>query len=171
VSDEVKKTYGQKLNEHWAKPQEMEDDVREYGRVMGRDIMKNVHDTAFQATKCDVYKNKDFYVVLMTKTERMGGVPRTFVMARQSCPSAVYEQSVWKYHHLSQSLEYLWTIPDRFLYWDIVREPEKYLKDKEYAGLAKFVLLMESGELMDWIIKENGEKPDGIIQYKDEGAS
>jgi hypothetical protein len=60
----------------------------------------------------------------------------------------------------------MWSIPDQVLYWHIIRNAPQYLNDPETAGLAKFCLLMESGELMEWIIKENGEKPDGIIQYK-----
>jgi hypothetical protein len=50
-------------------------------------------------------------------------------------------------------------------YWHIVRNPDQYLKSKDVgvADMAKSVLLMESGDLIDWIDKENGYKPDGLI--------
>jgi hypothetical protein len=106
--------------------------------------------------------------VLAMKTERVGGVPRTWVFARQSCPTPTYQQSVWKCHHQTGALEYLWCIPDQVLYWHVIHNAHKYINDAETAGMAKFCLLMESNELIEWVIKENGEKPDGVIQYKTE---
>jgi len=167
TKDVARVTYGQQLLDHWAQKHEAEDDVIEYRRKMEPEIMRNIHETVAKAKDQELYKNHDFYIVLLMKTERMGGIPRTFVMARRSCPTAVYQQSVWKYHHQSGDLEFLWCIPDQVLYWHIIRNAPKFLADKETAGLAKFCLLMESGELEQWIIKENGEKPDGLIVYKD----
>lgn len=170
--DEVKKkTYGEQVLEHWGKKHENEDDVIEYRRKMELEIIRNIQETVTRSKDQDIYKNKDFYIVLLMKTERVGGVPRTFVMARRSCPTAVYQQSVWKYHNVTGDLEFLWCIPDQVLYWHVIRNAGKYLADKETAGMAKFCLLMESGELMQWIIKENGEKPDGIIVYKEQPTS
>lgn len=163
---EDKKSYGQLVNEHWAKKHTNDDDVIEYRRMMEPEILKNIHDTVAKALKQELYRNKDFYIVLLMKTERMGGVPRTFVLARRSCPTATYQQSVWKYHYISGELEFMWCIPDQVLYWHIIRNSHKYLSDPETQGIAKFCILMESGELEDWIIKENGEKPDALIQYK-----
>jgi hypothetical protein len=163
---EPKKTYGQQVLDHWAQKHTNDDDVIEYRKAMEPEILKNINQTVENAVKQDLYRNKDFYVVLLMKTERFGGVPRTMVLARRSCPTATYQQSVWKYHHESGALEFMWCIPDQVLYWHIIRNAHKYLSDPETEGLAKFCLLMESGELMEWIIKENGEKPDGVIQYK-----
>ena len=163
---EPRLTYGQQVLNHWSQQHSDDDDIIEYRRAMEPQIIRNINETVEKALKQDLYRNKDFYVVLLMKTERIGGVPRTMVLARRSCPTATYQQSVWKYHHQSGALEFLWSIPEQVLYWHIIRNAHKYLTDPETEGLAKFCLLMESGELMDWIIKENGEKPDGIIQYK-----
>ena len=40
--------------------------------------------------------------------------------------------------------------------------------DKETAELAKFVILMENGELLKWVKKENGEKIDAVIRIENE---
>jgi len=163
----MKKTYGQHVFEHFSKTHEVEDDVIEYRRQMEPAIMRNIHETVANAKDKDLYSNHDFYVVLLMKTERIGGATRTFTLARRSCPTATYQQSVFKYHHVTGDLEFLWCIPDQVLYWHVIRNAGKYLADKETKGMAQFCLLMESGELMQWIVKENGEKPDGIIVYKD----
>jgi hypothetical protein len=43
--------------------------------------------------------------------------------------------------------------------------------DKECADLAKFVILMESGELLEWVKKENGEKRDAVIKIQEQQES
>lgn len=158
-----KKTYGQSLVEHIQKGYDLEDDVIEYRRVMEKDLVEKLHATATQAKSHTLYQNKDFYLVYLLKIERIGGVPRNYIFARVSCPTPTYRQSVWKYHHVSGHLEYLWTLPDKQLYADILRDYHRYLQDKECAQLAQFVCLDNSGQLLDWVKKENGEKIDGII--------
>ena len=163
----MKKTYGQQVLDHWGTEHSDDDDVIEYRRAMEPEIIKNIWKAIEKAKNQDLYRNHDFYVCLLMKTERIGGAARTFVLARKSCPTPTYQQSTWKYHHESGSLEFLWSIPDKILYYHIVNNAQKYLADKECEGLAKFVLLMESGDLLKWVIKENGEKPDAVIKYKD----
>jgi hypothetical protein len=163
------KTYGQSVVEHDARRLDFEDDLIEYRRVMENDIVRNIHETAEKATQNSLYKHKDFYVVMLMKVERIGQVPQTIIFARQSCPTPVYKQSVWKYHHIAGTLEFLWSIPDSFLYYHIINNTQKYLADKECADIAKFVILMESGELLDWVKRENGEKIDAVIKITEEG--
>jgi hypothetical protein len=163
--NKTKKTYGQIIQEHRQANPYTNEDTHEYARQMGLSLMKDVHQTVAKALKKDLYLNKDFYIETRTKTERLTMTPETWVFARRSCPSAGYEQMVFKYHHQSASLELLWCIPERMRYWHIVRNPDQYLKSKDVgvADMAKSVLLMESGDLIDWIDKENGYKPDGLI--------
>lgn len=101
---------------------------------------------------------------MLTKVERLGGVPHNMIFARRSCPTPVYRQSVWKFKNILDQLEFLWCIPDSILYNHILRKKESYLADKECAELAKFVILMESGELLEWVKRENNEKKDAIIK-------
>lgn len=162
-----KKTYGQQLLEHRKKNLEIEDDVIEYRRPIEEDLARRLHETAFSAKSQSLYKDRDFYLVMMTKFE-VGSVPRTIIFARRSCPTPVYRQSVWKFMHQSDTLEYLWSIPDQVLYWHIFHNQAKYINDKECAVLAKFVVLMESGELLEWVKKENGELKDAVIKFQQE---
>lgn len=153
-------TYGQTVMEHHAKAHTLEDDVIEYRRTMEREIIGNMQSVIAKALTEPQYKNRDFYVVLLMKVEHLGQAARTFLFTRLSCPTPVYKQSVWKYHHFSGSLEFMWSIPDSILYHHILKNPTKYTADKETSDLAKYVILMESGELLEWIKKENGEKTD-----------
>lgn len=159
----TKKTVGQQVQENNDKRQQLDDDVRAYTEAMAPLIQQSLYDTAHQACQHDLYKNKDFYVVLVKNVDKTLGQPKFQVWARRSCPTPVYKQDVFKYHHISGELEFLWCIPSALRYWDIIRNKQEYLSRKETARLAQFVLLMESGELLDWCKKENGEKIDAII--------
>jgi len=164
-----KKTAGQQILEHDSLKLSLDDDITEYRTAMEPGIMQSVHDTAQKAKNNDHYRGKDFYVVLITTIDRVLRQPRIIPLARKSCPTPVYKQSVWKYRTNSDNLEFLWSIPDAILYYHILQNQHKYLQDKECADLAKFVILMESGELLDWVKKENGEKIDAVIKInKDE---
>lgn len=163
----MKKTAGQLVADHNIKNIGLEDDVIEYRRMMEPSIIADIHATIAKALKCPVYDNKDFYIVLLMNTERMLGALQFRTFARRSCPTPVYQQGVWKYHYASGTLEFLWSIPDQVLYWHVYHNAPKYLKDKECYEMARTVCMMESGELLEWVIKENGEKPDVIISVKE----
>jgi hypothetical protein len=159
----TKRTYGQKIIDHNAQNLTLDDDVIEYRKQIEHKLLADLSDVTNQALINPIYKDKDFYIVTLMKVERIGQAPRTFTLARQSCPTPVYKQSVWKYSRLSGNLQFLWSIPDAILYHHILKNQQKYLADKECADLAKFVILMESGELLTWIKQENGEKADALI--------
>jgi hypothetical protein len=161
--NEKKKKAGQQILEHDALRLSLDDDIIEYRRSMEPEVLRNLHETVANAKDTPLYKNKDFYAVMLIASDEVLRQPRTVYLARRSCPTPVYKQSVWKYMHASGQLEFLWSIPDAILYYDIVRNSGKYLKDKECADLAKMVLLMENGELKKWVLRENGEKPDAVI--------
>lgn len=165
-----KKTYGDLIELHRQENHEMEDDVIEYRRQMESSILRDIYGVVKAAKKHPLYLHRDFYVVLLIKNEKIGEATRTFAFARRSCPTPLYKQAVWKYHNNSDSLEFLWSIPDKILYYHIVRNANKYLNDKECASLAKFVILMESGELLKWVKSENGEKTDAVITINTEEA-
>lgn len=162
-----KKTYGQLVSEHSGKNLTLDDDVIEYRKAMEPTLLNDLKMTAEKAAASSSYKNKNFYVVVLFKVERIGQAPRTFVFARHSCPTPTYKQAVWKYHHVSGALEFLFSIPDKILYYHIFRNAQKYLADKECSDLAKYVLLMESGELLQWVKRENGEKIDAVIKIQE----
>lgn len=162
----ILKTYGQIVSDHNNKNLVLEDDVREYSKAMEPDLIQRIIDCADEAKKIDIYQNKDFYIVRLGKIERLGGVPRNMVFARRSCPSPSYNQTVWKFKHRVGTLEYLWHLPGKNRYMDIIQNAFEYTssKDKGAQNLAKFVLLDASGELLNWVKYENGELKDAIIK-------
>lgn len=163
-----KKVAGQVVLEHDNLRLDLEDDIIEYRRQMEPDIVRRLHDTAAKANNEVGYAGKDFYVVMLVTVDRVLRQPRTVIFARKSCPTPVYKQSVWKYRSSTGDLEFLWVIPDAILYYHILNNQSKYLNDAETANLAKFTVLMESGELLDWVKKENGEKVDALINITKE---
>lgn len=163
----MKKTYGQQIKEHQDKNLTYDDDVIEYRRQMEKFIVSDLHQKAHDASQHSLYRGKDFYMVILFKVERIGQAARTFCFARRSCPTPVYKQAVWKYHAKSGTLEFLWSIPDQILYYAILKDAPTLLKDKETKQLAQFCVLMESGELLEWVKKENGEKIDAVIFNKE----
>ena len=167
---ENKKLAGQTILEHDGLKLDFEDDFIEYRRAMEPDIVAAIINTANNAKLQDGYTGKDFYIVLITTTDRVLRQPNIIPLARKSCPTPVYKQSVWKYKTFSDQLEFLWSIPDMILYYHILRNQVKYMNDKETCDLAKFVILMESGELLNWIKRENGEKIDAVIKIEKEEA-
>lgn len=155
---EERKTAGQQIWEHHNKFIQQQDDVREYSREQAKEIIRQVALTTKEATAFDIYKNKDFYVVCLQSEERMlMKTPLYKYFARLSCPTPIFQQSVWKYHHQSKDLEYLWTICDKLTYYDMINKPHKYKYDKEWGNQLKFVQMMHSGSLEAWVKKENRE--------------
>lgn len=163
-----KKAAGQVILEHDGLNLDFEADIIEYRRAMEPDIMVRLRQTADKAKDNEGYIGKDFYVVLITIVDRVLRQPRIIPLARKSCPTPVYKQSVWKYKHVTAELEFLWSIPDAILYYHILNNKTKYMTDKETSELAKFVILMENGELLSWVKKENGEKIDAVIKIDKE---
>lgn len=158
MNKEIKKTAGQKIWEHVNKMIPDEDHVREYSREQAKEIIKNVALTCKEAAAFPIYQNKDFYVVCMQMEERMlMKKPKFMFFARHSCPTPIFQQSVWKYHHLSKDLEYLWTICDKLTFNAMLQNPQKYINNAEYGNQCKFVHLMANGELESWVKKENSE--------------
>lgn len=163
-----KKNAGQQILEHDSLGLDLEADVIEYRRLMEPELMRKLYETAWNVKKAPQYIGKNFYVVLTSTVEAVLRQPKNIMWARMSCPTPVYKQSVWKYHTHSDNLEFLWSIPEKILYYHIVHNKAKYVADKECSDLAKFVLLMEAGELLEWVKKENGEKKDAVIKLTKE---
>lgn len=160
----MKKTVGKQIQEHNDKGIPLEDNVREYTNAMAPLLLQIIYEAADKAITSPLYHRKNFYIVLVKNVDAILGQPKFQCWARQSCPTPVYKQDVFKYHYLSGDIEFLWTIPDQDRYWDIIKRKEKYLDNKETRRLARFVLMMESGELLKFAKKENGELPDAIIR-------
>jgi hypothetical protein len=158
-----KRTVGSIIQENNDKNHILEDDIRAYTEAIAPNLIKKLYETAEHSSTHPLYYKRDFYIVLVKNVDRVLGQPKFQIWARRSCPTPVYKQDVWKYHHIGGDLEYLWSIPSASRYWDIVRNKSKYLESKTTRRLARFVLEMESGALLEWVKKENGELPDAVI--------
>lgn len=166
--EENKKLAGQVILEHDSLRLDLEDDPIEYRKAMEPNLIQSLYDTGLKVKDHELYRGKDFYIVLVMTTCRVLRQPKFIPIARRSCPTPVYKQSVWKYRTKSGTLEFLWSIPSEILYYHILRNQVKYLSDKETADLAKFVILMESGEMLKWVKKENDHKIDAVIKINNQ---
>ena len=159
-----KKTVGEIVHENNSRNLQLEDDVGAYSEAMAPQILNELANIVDEARQSHwVYQEKDFYVVMIKTINRLTMQPHFKYFTRLSCPTPVYNQDVWKFKHREGTLEFLWCIPDMSRYMDILSYPQKYLQSKDTERLAKFVLLMESGQLLQWAKKENRELKDAVI--------
>lgn len=57
---------------------------------------------------------KDFFIVVETKKEPlMHNVLRNYFVARQSCPTPTYDNTVYRYHRNDEIVELLWVLPSQ----------------------------------------------------------
>jgi len=143
-----------------------EDDVREYSLEWGKQLHRKIWETIDAAKEHAAYKNRNFYIVLIKNRDVFNEKAKDAIHVRVSCPTPVYKQDVFKYHHLTGSLEFLWCIPDKLKYYHILNNKQRYYENKETRRQCQFVVLMESGELLKWVKKENGELPDAVLSIK-----
>jgi len=98
----------------------------------------------------------DFFVVVLLKKEKvLENVLRSYFFARGTCPTPNYDQSVFKYNHEKEQIEYIWTIPDRETCHVLMENPLQ-VADAEKESL-KFVIDFADGTLYKLCRKLNGE--------------
>jgi hypothetical protein len=144
----------------------LEDDIREYSKKDLSLLIPTILEGCRQRKGTGKFAHKDFYITAATIVNKETLSLEPFYFYRVSCPTPVYKQIVFKYHSASDSLEYLWTIPDKFKYYHILNNKMRYYENKETRRLCQFVVLMENGDLLKWVKKENGEKPDAALHIK-----
>lgn len=136
--------------------------------AMSEQRMASLYNVANETRKNLYYTNIDFYIVLVPTHERTAEMkPEDFVFVRRSCPTPGYNQNVFKFHKDTGSLEFLWSIPRKAIYYDLYKNRMKYLSNPKLKPRTAFVVMMESGELEKWVAKENKEdpkKPKAIIK-------
>ena|SRR5271165_3648921 len=137
-----KKTVGAQALDLMQKEPESRDPI-ELQREMQAEYVDELLDCA------ETYAKKcigDFYIVVITKNEKLlPNVFRNFFLPRISCPTPDYDQSVYKYHHEHQMIEFIWTIPSKEAC--IHLRDNALIVDKSEHGLLQFVLWFEDGTL------------------------
>lgn len=158
-----KQTYGQAVAEHWKAAPQAEDHTMEYAYAFSHDLLKDINAVIDDAVKNVVYKGKNFYVAVYRRIEKLGKVPHTYIRARLSPQTPIYNCCLYKYWEADCRLERLWLLPDEMRYWQLWNNRHKYLQDKKWADITRFVVLNETGELLKWTQKENNEDPAELI--------
>lgn len=98
----------------------------------------------------------DFFIVVITRTDKiLKRVSRLQFRARKTCPSPQYDESVYKYGHEKESIEFLWTVPDKGA-CNLLRDNALVVVDEE-RDLLNFVLDFYDGTLLNKAKKFNGE--------------
>ena len=119
---------------------------KEYIKNIGICISDNMHRYA-----------GDFYIIVLTKNEKLlYNTFRNYFIARSSCPTPDYDQTVFMFQRESQDILYLWTIPDRetcLLYSNNTHKivPEEY-------PLLEQILRFKNGDLFALCKKLNKEE-------------
>lgn len=157
----------------------IKEETLEISRQLSEKRLKKLYELTHEARKKDYFSFIDFYVVVVPsqnykaiqmpdqKLPEMIMEPEDKVFFRRSCPTPSYNQNVWKYHKETDSLEFLWSIPRKHIYFDMYRNRDKYLRNPKLKSRTSFVIMMESGQLEKWVAKENKEdpsKPKAIIK-------
>lgn len=107
----------------------------------------------------------NFFIVVLTKNEKLlPNVFRNYFLARSTCPTPNYDQSVFKFNSESEAIEYVWSIPDRNVCF-YLRENKIYVHPSE-RQLLQFVLDFSDGTLRRLCKKLNKEEEESNLIIK-----
>lgn len=121
----------------------------------GKHTYQEILENAFYAGKTRF--DSDFYIELCVKSEKIlwNVNPRWLPALRYSCPTPMFNQSVFRYSKKDDYLEYLWTLPDidacRYLTQNAL------MVDSNERELLNFVIEFNSGNLFKLMQKLNNE--------------
>ena len=153
-----RKTVGEKSLELSQQAPDSRDPI-ELEREMHKDFEKNFWE------KVDAAKKefpKDFYIVVITKKEPlMQNVLRNYFIARLTCPTPEWDQSVYKYIRNVDSADYLWTIPDKQTCELMLRNKKDVPVQERW--LLSYIDQFYRGDLLRLAKKMNNEKEDSNL--------
>jgi len=134
-------------------------DPIEIQRAIHKDYEKHFSECVDNAKKT---YGGDFYVCVITKKERlMDNVLRNYFLARSTCPTPDYDQTVYKYHRASGAIQFLWVLPSKDT-CDLFKQNALQIAPEE-KHLLTYILMDSSGELLALSKKLNGESAKSII--------
>lgn len=148
----TKKTVGAIAAELLQKP-DGPTNPQEYQRAQEKDYLAKLLVTAQEGLK--LY-NSDFYIVVITKKERlMENVIRNYFFSRKTCPTPDYDQTVYKFNHGKDDIEFLWTIPAKDICFDLLENKHRITREEQ--DLLECVMRYAEGTLMKLAQSENKE--------------
>lgn len=104
----------------------------------------------------------DFFLVVLTKKEPlMPNVLRNYFIARISCPTPDYDQTVYKYTKADEIVDFLWVIPSKDTCF-LLKKHALEVPESE-RELLNFVLRFSDGDLYRLCKKLNGEQADSNL--------
>lgn len=90
--------------------------------------------------------HKDFFITVVGKRERlMPNVMRNYFMARRSCPTPDYEQTLYKYNSALDQIEFVWVVPDRESLLTLLENPREVVDSER--ELLRFAFMFATGQL------------------------
>jgi hypothetical protein len=153
-----KDTVGKAAVELMAKSPETRSPI-ELEREMQKEYIDNLIECVNNSKKTYL---GDFFITVLTKNEKLlPNVFRNYFYARSTCPSPNYDQTVFKYNSVDESIEYLWTLPNR--------ETAHYLRKNalqvhpEERQLLDFILQFSDGTLFRLAKKLSGEEISSVL--------
>ena len=148
-----KKTVGAISTELLHKSMQLDHSAVEQMQEMLTDWDKNIQE-CLDAGK-QAYAN-DFYLHVETKKEpKMNNVIRNYFIHRSTCPTPGYDQTVYKYHHSDERLEFLWVIPCKETYFMMMNHALEIPAEEQ--DLLGFVVADANGDLLKKCKKLNNE--------------
>jgi hypothetical protein len=108
------------------------------------------------------YYAGDFYIVVLNKNEKLlYNVIRCYFIARSTCPTPDYDQTVFIFKREKETIEHLWTVPDKETCLVYLREQDKVVPE-EYP-LLENIIKFQRGELFKLCKRLNNEEIDSIL--------
>lgn len=141
--------------------------ISEYWRTIAQEEgvkrMELVHKEVEDSKKLPRFSNKDFYVCLFMNRDRSAKVKKSYyrTFSRISCPTPHYSMGVWKYHHVSGELEFLWMVPAKPKAYHLAQQYPHVLSHEH--SLAYYSILALNGTLLQFAEQENGHKENALI--------
>lgn len=146
------KTVGEQYIEGAWKEPDTRDPI-ELQRAMQSEYIYNLEECTLNFRKKN--PNIDFFVVVLTKQEKlMDKMFRFYYVARYSCPTPEYDQSVYHYKHKDESLKFIWCVPDQNTVFCVTRDAP-YIPD--HQDLIEMCFAFTNGKLLQKCKELNNE--------------
>lgn len=140
---------------------ELTDDIQHAGIDLNEEIRKKINSKAEETSELEAFRNKDFYLVPIIRTHKVTGKMEwpPIIVTRHSCPTPVYNQHVFVYHHQNKIVEWLWTIPAQYKHLYYLKHAREFLVDldENQRSQAQICLDFESGKLLNAVKRANKE--------------
>lgn len=129
-------------------------DVNEQGEWMTQNYLAELYECLLDYKVKNT--NTDFFIEVQTvKTRLLTNVIRNYFIARLSCPTPNYDQTVWQYKYKDDELFLVWTIPNREHCFKLLENVA--IIDPSIKELTDNVVAFATGELYRLCKKLNNE--------------